>query len=327
MSYQLRRDEHPGESLRRICRKQIDLALAVAKGEKDVKDTPVHETRKHLKKARAVLRLVRKEIGRGLFKKQDHALRDVGRMISEIRDAEVRLQTVRELQSATRRQGRRSFEKLEEILMLELENFVAAFAEWQGQAIPILDRVRDEINCWPIDQLGLKQFRRAVQSTYKRGRNALAEAKRTRSTDCFHMFRRQAKQLGYQLRILRPANTVVLKSLSDDLAALGDLLGRAHDLSFLADRLREEPERAGWQREGRQLLAVIEASQSDLQRGAADLAERFYAERPRDFGARVAAWLNEWSGAESSSVADVLVHPSVAATRSKGSHSPRKAVA
>jgi len=327
MSYQLRREEHPGESLRRICRKQVELALAIAKNEKEVKDTPVHETRKHLKKARAVLRLVRKEIGRGLFKKQDHALRDVGRMISEIRDAEVRLQTVRELQNATRRQRRRSFEKLEEILMLELENFVAAFAEWQGQAIPILERVRDEISCWPIDQLGFEQFRRAVQSTYKRGRNALSEAKRTRTTDSFHMFRREAKQLGYQLRILRPTNSVVLKSLSDDLGALGDLLGRAHDLSFLADRLRQEPERAAWQREGRQLLAVIEASQSDLQRGAADLAERFYVERPRDFGARVTAWLKEWSGEESSSVADVLADPSILTTRPKGSHSPRRAVA
>ena len=68
MSYQLRRDETPGEGLRRICRKQVELALAIVKGEKEPEDTPVHETRKHLKKMRAVLHLVRKEIGRGLFK-------------------------------------------------------------------------------------------------------------------------------------------------------------------------------------------------------------------------------------------------------------------
>src|ERR1051326_159954 len=223
MSYQLRGEELPGEGLRRICRKQVELALSVARGEKAVSDTPVHATRKHLKKARAVLRLVRKEIGRGLFKKQDRGLRDVGRLISEIRDAEVRLQTVRELQGIARRQRRHSFDKLEEILMLELENFIAAFAEWQQQAIPILERIHDDIDCWPVDHFGFKQFRRGVQATYKRGRKALAEAKRTQTAESFHLFRKEAKQLWYQLRILRPTNPVVLKNLSDDLGALGNL--------------------------------------------------------------------------------------------------------
>src|SRR3978361_234526 len=105
MSYQLRHRETLGDNLRRVCRNQIDLAIAIATEEKETDDTPVHATRKHLKKARATLRLVRKEIGRGLFRQQDHRLRDVGRLISEIRDAEVRLQTVRELQNIKQRRN------------------------------------------------------------------------------------------------------------------------------------------------------------------------------------------------------------------------------
>jgi CHAD domain-containing protein len=206
MSYQLRKNETPGHGLRRICRQQVELALAIATGKKQGRDTPVHETRKHIKKARAALRLVRKEIGRGLFKRQDHCLRNVARLISEIRDAEVRLQTVRQLQSITRRQKHRSYEKIEQMLMLEMENFMAAFAEWQTQAVPMLERARDEIDNWPIEQFDRKQFRRSVQATYKRGRHALAEAKRKVTAECFHVFRKQAKQLWYQLRILRPVN-------------------------------------------------------------------------------------------------------------------------
>src|SRR5437879_12833022 len=98
MSYQLKQGQALGDNLRRICRKQIGAAIAIASGEKKTDDSPVHEMRKHLKKARAALRLVRKEIGRSLFREQDHLLRDVGRLTSEIRDAEVRLQTVRQLQ-------------------------------------------------------------------------------------------------------------------------------------------------------------------------------------------------------------------------------------
>src|SRR6201993_890311 len=151
MSYQLKHRETLGENLRRICRQQIEGAIAVAKGEKKPNDTPVHDTRKHIKKTRAALRLVRKEIGRGLFRQQDHCLRDVGRLISEIRDAEVRLQTVRQLQGITRRHQRHNYQKLEQMLALELENFVAAFAEWHSQAIPMLKNVLDKIENWPVD--------------------------------------------------------------------------------------------------------------------------------------------------------------------------------
>src|SRR2546423_6981440 len=140
MSYELKRGQTLGDNLRRICRKQIESAIAITAGEKEGSDTPVHEVRKHLKKARAALRLVRKEIGRGLFQEQDRCLRDVGRLISEIRDAEVRLQTVRQLQGITQRRGRATYATLEGMLMLELENFMAACAGSLTQAVPPVAR-------------------------------------------------------------------------------------------------------------------------------------------------------------------------------------------
>src|SRR5258707_13198720 len=140
MSYQLKHDQTLGDNLRRICRKQIEGAIAITSGEKKTHDTPVHQMRKHLKKARAALRLVRKEIGHGLFREQDRCLRDVAKLTSEIRDAEVRVQTVRELQGITQRRARGGYTKLEGMLILELENFMAAFAGCQTQAAPMLDR-------------------------------------------------------------------------------------------------------------------------------------------------------------------------------------------
>jgi CHAD domain-containing protein len=307
MSYQLKHRETLGENLRRICRQQIEWAIAVAKGEKKPNDTPVHETRKHLKKTRAALRLVRKEIGRGLFKQQDGCLRDVGRLTSEIRDAEVRLQTVRQLREVSQRHGRSTYGKLEVMLAMELENFIAAFAEWQTQAVPLLEQASSAIDHWSLDQFNSKQLCGAVQASYKQARKALARATADPTTENFHAFRSRAKTLWYQLRILRPINPVMLKALSDDLRSLSDLLGRAHDLSFLGERLRNEHGKSEWHRESHKLLAVIEVSQSDLQRGAAELAEHFFVERPRDFGSRVLSWLQEWEGKSSHSLAKALV--------------------
>src|SRR5213596_1233506 len=168
MSYELRHGETLGDNLRQICCKQIEGAIAIAKGEEKTDDTPVHEMRKHLKKARGALRLVRKEIGRGLFRKQDRGLRDVGRLTSEIRDAEVRLQTVRQLREVTHKRGRNSYGKLEGLLILELENFMAAFAEWQTQAVPTLEQAASTVDCWTLGQFNCKELRCAVQEAINR---------------------------------------------------------------------------------------------------------------------------------------------------------------
>ncbi len=307
MSYELRRGETLGESMRRLCGKQIKGAIAAASGDKDSKETPVHGTRKHLKKARAVLRLVEKEIGRGLFQQQNQCLRNVGRLISEVRDAEVRLATVRELQQITEGRGGARYGELEGMLVFELENFTAAFAEWQSQVVPMLQRAAEAVDCWPLDRFDCKQLRCVVQLSYKYAAEALVEAKADPSAENFHELRSKVKLLWYQLRILRPINAAVLKSLGDELGSLGGMLGRAHDLSFLGERLRVEEGKSQWQREGQKLLGVIEVSETDLQRGATDLAERFFAERPHDFGKRIAGWLDNWEKSSSKSLAGELV--------------------
>jgi CHAD domain-containing protein len=306
MSYKLRSDETLGESLKRIFRRQIENAEAIVCGDRVCDDTPVHAVRKHLKKARAALRLVRNEIGRGLFRQQDHCLRDAGRLISDVRDAEVRLETVRDLQSIVPHPGRAAYRSVELALMLELESFMGAFADWQGQALPMLEKVRAASDHWALDHFNARELRCAVQSSYKSARSTLAHARNHPSVENFHEVRKQAKTLWYQLRIVRPVNPVVLKTVTDELKATIDLLGRAHDLTFLGDRISVDQGNGGWRKEGDKLLAVIEVSQQDLQRGAGDLAERFFAERPRDFGERLLSWLDEWHDSRSGSVAVAL---------------------
>jgi len=307
MSYQLRADEALADGLRRICRDEICKAIGVAEGSKQSSDTPVHQTRKHLKKARAVLRLVRKEIGHAMYRHQDHRLRDAARLVSEVRDAEVRLETVKQLGSIKPTRNRALYGRLEELLTLELESFLAAFAEWQGQIIPMLQQARDLIDDWPVHEFAGHQLIRAVQASYKRARRQLNEIRKNPTPECFHEFRAKAKLLGHQLRMLRPIQPVVLKKLDQELDTVTDLLGRAHDLMFLGERLREGSGGVTSQRDGHKLVAVIEISENDLQRAAGDLAERFFAERPRDFGQRLDTWFNEWTAKRPASVAEALL--------------------
>jgi len=306
VSYKLRRNQTLDANLQRICRKQVESALEIVRGEREANDTPVHETRKHLKKARAALQIASDELGRARFKEQDHRFRDIARSISDVRDAEVRLQTVRQLQEITRRTSQQTFHKTEELLVAELEHFMAAFAGWQKQAAPELEKLREEIDAWPIENLDCKMIRRVVQRAYKSARDALACAKAKPIPKNFHEFRSEAKRLLYQLRILRPINPVVIGALIDDLDSVGEVFGRSHDLCFLGERLRRDDGQTPGQ-ETRELVTVIETSEVELQNRGLDLAERFFEERPRAFGHRLGAWLQHWFKGEAPTVADALV--------------------
>lgn len=304
MSYELRCGESIGENLRRLCRKQIEAAMAVMRGEIDDGESAVHETRKHIKRARAVLRLAKSEIGKGLYRHQNRALRDVGRMISDLRDAEVRLETVRNLERMRRRHGAK---KVKAMLAFELENFMAAFAGWQSQAAPMLEEALKAIDCWPVDQFDGERLATAVQSSYKNARDALAKAQADPHAKTFHEFRSKAKRLCFHLRIIEPVNAVVLKNLTAELGAVSRLLGQAHDLNFLGERLRDQDAEAQVRREAGKLLGVMETDEGQLQRGAAELGEHFFAERPRDFGKRIAEWMEDWEENRTPSLAEELV--------------------
>jgi CHAD domain-containing protein len=244
-----------------------------------------------LKKARSALRLASGEVSRKIWEREDGCLRKVGRLISEVRDAEVRLQTVRQLREFSR--GRkRSFRETEELLAFELDSFLAAFSEWPEEAKQGLTQSLDRIRAWPLDDLRCKQLRKCVQKTYQRGRRALAAALEKTSTKRLHTFRKRAKELGYQLRILRPLAPAVFKELTDELRAIGQYLGQVHDLAFVAERLSSiGPAR----KQGDRILhALIDSREKEIERTALALGERFYAERPRQFARRLSQYFAEW---------------------------------
>ncbi|MBA3386059.1 MAG: CHAD domain-containing protein, partial [Chthoniobacterales bacterium] len=57
------------------------------------------------------------------------------------------------------------------------------------------------------------------------------------TAESFHTFRKRAKELMYQLRILAPLHPLLLQQQVNYLEVLTEHLGNAHDLAFLEQRL------------------------------------------------------------------------------------------
>lgn len=301
MSNALSVHETSGDALLRLIRKQAQRALEVAIGERGTDDSPVHATRKHLKKARATLWLLQTEIGKARYRRLDHTLRDAGRLISEVRDAEVRLDTVRQLERIAHPTG--GFRKLEELFILELDNFASAFAGWHKEARPLLENFLAELDGLRGENFDDGKLEQALQTSYKCARKTFAVATETPTSECFHEFRAMAKRLMYQLRLLRPAHPVVIDNLASELKKMAELFGRAHDFSFLGERVQQMD---GSNDATHEVLTLIHAGEDECQRSAAQLSERFFAERPRAFGSRVAHWLEEWRAGKAPMLADAI---------------------
>src|SRR5215510_14046542 len=175
MAFRLKLREPLPEGLKRVFCEQIDSALHCCQNPAKQRGVTVHEVRKHLKKLRAAMRLAVGAVGKNCHAKENRCVRDIGRLVSDLRDAQVRLQTFLQLRDkAAKKSGKQLFPRTEELLVLERESFSAAFAGWQKEAIPQLESVKARLTTWPLDCVSWKQICNAVSKIYRRGQHALA---------------------------------------------------------------------------------------------------------------------------------------------------------
>jgi CHAD domain-containing protein len=244
--------------------------------------------RKHLKKLRAAMRLAIGQVGKNCHAQEDRRVREIGRLVSDLRDAQVRLLTFIELRDkASKKKERDLFPHTEELLLLERENFSAAFAGWQSQAIPQLESVKACLTEWPLDGLNWKQICGAVCKIYRRGQRALAKTIDDPEPEHFHAWRKRVKDVWYELRILQPLNRTVLEEMAHDAEVLGELLGSEHDLDFLWVRLEKESGDEALADELAQLQKLITKRRKRLRRDALELGRHFYAEPSKAFAKRI----------------------------------------
>jgi len=97
MGFRLKLREPLPDGLKRVFREQIESALQLCRHPAKQRGVTVHEVRKHLKKLRAAMRLAVGEVGKNRRAREDRCVRKIGRLVSDLRDAQVRLQTLIQL--------------------------------------------------------------------------------------------------------------------------------------------------------------------------------------------------------------------------------------
>ncbi len=287
MSFQINANNSLGESIRALVCDEIQSAITACCAEDNGKGSSVHNTRRHLKRARAALQLLSCGAPRKALRSENRRLREVGRLISSIRDAEVRLATINDLRKALGCERSGNLEETEELLAFELDSFVAAFDGWQGEAADKMRRAQAVVGEWDLENIAPARILRGLRISYRKGSAALDEVRKKGGSRRFHKLRKCGKELWLQLRLLRPLAPETFRELSRELKKLVADLGHAHDLCFVAERLYDLAGMHPRQRNRKMLASLIKSRERDLQRRAVRIAECFYKKKPKQFAARL----------------------------------------
>ncbi len=296
MAYRLSIDDDVATSVRACAREQ--LAGAIGRLERFDQDpvVAVHEARKHLKKARALLRLVRPALGGKAYRRENDALRDAGLALSGTRDADVLVQTAEALaEHAAGQLPADTFEQLGAALAAEAADGRAGEggAPQLAAVIETLRAAELRVEAWPLGDTGWEQVLEGVARAYARGRDAFADARAEPTPELLHAWRKRAKDLWYHQRLLAPAWPGVLGAQAEEAHVLSELLGDDHDLAVLAARLADgaAPLTPAVDAERAALLALVEHRSGELRTAAAQLGRRVYAESPKACSRRLARYV------------------------------------
>jgi CHAD domain-containing protein len=226
----------------------------------------IHDTRKAIKRLRALLRLLRGELGERAYRREDDLLRDVARRLSGARDASVMLATLdalieRQPRKLGRRRGVAALRRRLAADSARVGRHTLADPHERAELLGQLHALRWRVSAWslPADP-GMKLIEADLHRIYRQGRSraklaARGKGGRRARTQTMHSWRKRVKDLRYAAEMLerredhgtarthaasRDARAAAksLRKLASHADQLGELLGDEHDLAVLEAHLR-----------------------------------------------------------------------------------------
>jgi CHAD domain len=280
---------HPGRPLqdevRRIAERQFAQAIAGLRAVGDPEsDEVVHTARRHIKKIRALLRLVRPALG-DRYDSVNLRLRTVSRLLAPIADGQAVVGTLAQI--AERYGDELTPEIRAEIhaTLLRRESQAderAVLEQALETAAALLRAERDGVSRWELNETGFRAIAPGLERSARDGREAMARALSRFSSARYHKWRQRVKDQWLQVRLLQGRCGGDALALHErHLEELDGCLGEYHNCAILRDVLKSDSSLA---REDAALcLRLVRRYERDLRTKARELGEQVHAETPRHF--------------------------------------------
>jgi excisionase family DNA binding protein len=298
MAFELQVEESLGGGLHRILLERIDESLNLLQEPGEDFDKSVHEARKNCKRIRAVLRLMRYEIGNKPYGRENMVARDISRLLAPMRDSWVIVETLDGLKAQFADQlPADSFDSIRAKLVSQYEVVRERFMADETilpQAIVELEALRKRVAKIELSD-DFAAVGKGWQRVYQRGREGMAAAyAKANDPHEFHDWRKRVKYLWHQFEIFDIIWPVYMSEAAAELHKLADYLGDAHDLFVLKETIQEQPDIFADEPNCELLFKLIDQVQAHYEAAARPLGERLYAEQPSAFTVRLGQYWQVW---------------------------------
>jgi hypothetical protein len=281
MAYHFKPNRSLTSEVRRIGAKQLALAVDELRALGTPRsDNAVHEARRHVKKARALIRLVQPALGAAYYA-SNRRLRHASRLLAPVADGEAVVATVARVGAKYHRLPHGVVARVRAAL-LERQARVdrkAALDRILQKTATILRAEERRLTAVQLNTNGFHAIAAGLERSARRTRRAARRAAARPDAKRYHTWRRRVKDLWLQLRLLDSHCGRALAGEIRRLETLDECLGEHHNVVLLERVLVTEG--VTTRRETALCLHVLRRYQSTLRRRAAALAATLGAERPR----------------------------------------------
>lgn len=296
MGYCIESNESITTGIKRIAGEQTDEALTGLYNHENQHET-IHKVRKHLKKLRAVMSLVRHELGEAVYKDQNVFYRDLGRQLEALRDVTSLLETVALLQNRFQDFVKpETFLPVKQFLLeeqtalkskyLENTNLIETIIRELEQSSGRLEHLPIKSECWD-------KVLSSVKFVYEHGYQVFHNILKKPTSESVHEWRKQVKHLWYHHRLLRNAWPTIMNSFRHEAKILGDVLGDYHDLTLLKTKMISI--QTHLPTDTIQIIDALASKEQEILLEKAYLqGDRLYAEKPKAFERRLKHYLKTW---------------------------------
>jgi CHAD domain-containing protein len=299
MAFGLTRRRPLAKELARIVAKEFERTLGHVAADSADRVEGIHEARKSIKKIRAVVRLVRKDLG-GAARVLNRQLRAIAHQLSPLRDVDATLEIMESLRAHYPRLVTSS-------LFARVHRGLVA---WRRRALARLDpdralaRVARDIrrSATETPELirrrvrGYASIRAGMTRGYRRARKAMASVQANPDDSAWHIWRRRVKDHWYHIRLLEGISATARRR-ARRLKRLETWLGDDHNLVLLRTTILSAPTQFGRDRTTAVVLGCIATYQTTLRRRTLRLGDRLFARRPKVFRQSVDGWWDTRRGA------------------------------
>jgi len=247
----------------------------------------VHQVRRHLKRWRALMRLLEEPLGKRADKMRREA-RALMRSLSGARDAQSALDALADLRKTDLPFSPTSVNTIRKRLTdLRDSAEEAAFTDvTRIHLTRYLDYALLSLERWPIKDIDFGTIADQLTETYKRARRLVPADWKSPNAEDLHELRRRVVEHRHQMDLIEDLWPRLSEVWGEETQRLRNRLGACQDLEVLTRLTEPHQPLAHWRAK---LLPIVAARRAAHLKNASRLAGRLFAEKPKAFRQRIAA--------------------------------------